>query len=188
MNAIRQMTYLENWLNHNVWDGEDRSGCKNDRANFNPDDLLELFTNCHEDLESELNRAQSELKRSKEISKRQGEITAINMEDFIELTDELKEANTEIDAYKFNLQGERSAVREVSDMLVSSENKLKEANAAIDKLKKLVKTSYAEGYDDSMDNASFDDDEDNDEDVCTCWIESDSKKSINRVLKESKCT
>ena len=96
MNAIRQMTYLENWLNHNVWDGEDRSGCKNDRANFNPDDLLELFTNFHEDLRLELNRAQSELKRSKEISKRQGEITAINMEDFIELTDELNEANAAI--------------------------------------------------------------------------------------------
>ena len=55
------MTYLEKWLNHNVWDGEDRSGCKNDRANFNPDDLLELFTDCHEDLQLELNRAQSRI-------------------------------------------------------------------------------------------------------------------------------
>ena len=120
------MTYLEKWLDEKVWNIEGV-----DTVTFSQESLLRFFTDCHEDLELELNRAQSELKRSKEISKRQGEITAINMEDFIELTDELKEANTEIDAYKFNLQGERSAVREVSDMLVSSENKLKEANAAI---------------------------------------------------------
>ena len=77
------MTYLEKWLNHNVWDGEDRSGCKNDRANFNPDDLLELFTDCHEDLELELNRAQSELTR----------VSALT----IELTEELTVATNVIE-------------------------------------------------------------------------------------------
>jgi len=68
------MTYLEKWLNHNVWDGEDRSGCKNDRANFNPDDLLELFTDCHEDLQLELNRAQSELTRVNALTETQARI------------------------------------------------------------------------------------------------------------------
>jgi len=85
------MTYLEKWLDEKVWNIEGV-----DTVTFSQESLLRFFTDCHEDLELELNRAQSELKRSKEISKRQGEITAINMEDFIELTDELNEANAAI--------------------------------------------------------------------------------------------
>ena len=32
----------KSYLDANVWDGEDRSGCKNDFATFNPDELQEL--------------------------------------------------------------------------------------------------------------------------------------------------
>ena len=120
--------------------------------------------NCNVLLLARIENLELELKRSKEISKRQGEITAVNMEDFIELTDELKEANTEIDAYKFNLQGERSAVREVSDMLVSSENKLKEANAAI----KCMNEIGVEPYDSKEQNQL-----------------KKHQKAIDRALKES---
>lgn len=31
------------FIDANVWDGEDRSGAINDRATFNPDDLQELI-------------------------------------------------------------------------------------------------------------------------------------------------
>lgn len=41
-----KMTTVKEWLNANVWDGEDRSGCKTDSAVFNPDELLDLVTNC----------------------------------------------------------------------------------------------------------------------------------------------
>ena len=34
---------LKKWIDANVWDGEDRSGAKNDSACFNPDDLQELI-------------------------------------------------------------------------------------------------------------------------------------------------
>jgi hypothetical protein len=30
------------WINANVWDGEDRRGAVNDRATFTPDELQEL--------------------------------------------------------------------------------------------------------------------------------------------------
>lgn len=40
------MTTIKEWLNANVWDGEDRSGCKTDSAAFSPDELLELVTDC----------------------------------------------------------------------------------------------------------------------------------------------
>ena len=61
MNAIRQMTYLENWLNESVFypKKDEQPGAE---YGFSRERLLELFTNCHEDLELELNRAQSELK------------------------------------------------------------------------------------------------------------------------------
>ena len=58
-----------------------------------------------------------ELKRSKEISKRQGEITAINMEDFIELTDELKKANARIEELESELQGARRVISQIPDTL-----------------------------------------------------------------------
>ena len=31
------------WINANVWDGEDRAGCKGDMASFDPDELQELI-------------------------------------------------------------------------------------------------------------------------------------------------
>jgi hypothetical protein len=33
----------KSFIDQNVWDGEDRSGCKNDWVGFNPDDLQELI-------------------------------------------------------------------------------------------------------------------------------------------------
>lgn len=30
------------FIDHNIWDGEDRSGCKTDSATFNPDELQQL--------------------------------------------------------------------------------------------------------------------------------------------------
>lgn len=41
------------WLDANVWDGEDRSGCPGDSASFNPDELQELVEECFEDLLAE---------------------------------------------------------------------------------------------------------------------------------------
>ena len=40
------------WINSNVWDGEDRAGCKGDRATFDPDDLQELINDLVDDLYS----------------------------------------------------------------------------------------------------------------------------------------
>jgi len=68
------MTYIEKWLNHNVWDGEDRSGCKNDIANFDPDGLLALLTDCQDDMQLELNRVESELERVNKLSATQARI------------------------------------------------------------------------------------------------------------------
>lgn len=31
------------WIDANVWDGEDRSGCHHDCAGFSPDDLQDLI-------------------------------------------------------------------------------------------------------------------------------------------------
>ena len=33
----------KDFINANVWDGEDRSGAKNDRIVFDPDELIELI-------------------------------------------------------------------------------------------------------------------------------------------------
>ena len=41
--------FSKTWLDANVWDGEDRSGCKDDWAKFTPDDLQELFDDFIED-------------------------------------------------------------------------------------------------------------------------------------------
>ena len=41
---------IKAWLDANVWDGEDRSGCKNDYANHSPDDLQELVEDCLSDI------------------------------------------------------------------------------------------------------------------------------------------
>ena len=38
------------FIDANVWDGEDRSGAKNDRAIFDPDDLQELIDDLVEHL------------------------------------------------------------------------------------------------------------------------------------------
>lgn len=32
---------VKHWIDVNVWDGEDRSGCKDDWVNFEPDELQE---------------------------------------------------------------------------------------------------------------------------------------------------
>lgn len=34
--------HAKRFIDANVWDGEDRAGCKNDWAKFSPDDLQEL--------------------------------------------------------------------------------------------------------------------------------------------------
>ena len=41
---------IKTWLDANVWDGEDRSGCKGDYANHSPDDLQELVEECMADI------------------------------------------------------------------------------------------------------------------------------------------
>jgi len=40
------------WINANVWDGEDRAGCKSDGAGFDPDELQELINDLVDDLYS----------------------------------------------------------------------------------------------------------------------------------------
>jgi hypothetical protein len=41
---------VKSYLDANVWDGEDRSGCKSDWAKFNPDELQELVEDLIEHL------------------------------------------------------------------------------------------------------------------------------------------
>lgn len=38
-----QQKRAKQFVDANVWDGEDRSGCKDDFASFNPDTLQELI-------------------------------------------------------------------------------------------------------------------------------------------------
>ena len=47
MDKIRKR--IKQWLDANVWDGEDRSGSK-DRAHFDPDGLQDLVEECFEDV------------------------------------------------------------------------------------------------------------------------------------------
>ena len=111
-----------------------------------PNDPCKAFQALHQqndDLESELNRAQSNVKR-------QGIMLSKAMGEFIELTDELKEAND-----------------------------------AIDTLKDLVRSSYAEGYDVGFDNKFFGTDTEQMSLFWSCWKDSNSKKAIDRALKES---
>ena len=63
-----------------------------------------------ENLESELNRAQSNVKR-------QGIMLSKAMGEFIELTDELKEANTRIEELDSELQGARRVISQIPDTL-----------------------------------------------------------------------
>lgn len=42
--------YAKEWIDANVHDGEDRSGCVRDYATFNPDDLQELVDDLLDDL------------------------------------------------------------------------------------------------------------------------------------------
>jgi hypothetical protein len=46
--AIKEEAKL--WIDANVWDGEDRSGCLGDSATFNPDELQELANDLLDDL------------------------------------------------------------------------------------------------------------------------------------------
>ena len=62
MDKIREE--IKTWLDANVWDGDDRSGCKSDEALFNPDSLQELVEECFESL--------SETKSSEWISVEDG--------------------------------------------------------------------------------------------------------------------
>ena len=43
------------FIDANVWDGEDRSGATNDRATFNPDELQELIDDLVEHLAEKIN-------------------------------------------------------------------------------------------------------------------------------------
>ena len=43
MLSAEQHLKIAEYVNANVWDGEDRSGCKNDCASFDPDELQELI-------------------------------------------------------------------------------------------------------------------------------------------------
>ena len=65
------------------------------------------------------------------------------------------------------------------------ELELKEANDAIDTLKDLVRSSYAEGYDVGFDNKFFGTDTEQMSLFWSCWKDSNSKKAIDRALKES---
>lgn len=40
--AYKTKKEIKKWLDDNVWDGEDRSGCKGDFVNLDPDELQEL--------------------------------------------------------------------------------------------------------------------------------------------------
>lgn len=41
--------FAKTWLDANVWDGEDRSGCIDDWARFDPEELQALFDDFIED-------------------------------------------------------------------------------------------------------------------------------------------
>lgn len=43
---------IKAWLDANVWDGEDRTGCNTDWVKHDPDDLLELVVDCFQDIGS----------------------------------------------------------------------------------------------------------------------------------------
>jgi hypothetical protein len=43
MLSAEQHLKIAEYINANVWDGEDRSGCTNDSASFDPDELQELI-------------------------------------------------------------------------------------------------------------------------------------------------
>jgi len=73
--------------------------------------------------------------------------------------------------------------RLVDDSVENTE--LKEANDAIDTLKDLVRSSYAEGYDVGFDNKFFGTDTEQMSLFWSCWKDSNSKKAIDRALKES---
>jgi hypothetical protein len=46
----RMKEEAKKWIDANIWDGEDRSGCKGDGVKFDPDDLQELIDGLVEDL------------------------------------------------------------------------------------------------------------------------------------------
>jgi predicted nuclease with TOPRIM domain len=55
---------LKEYIDANVWDGEDRAGCKNDKAVFNPDELQEFAEELIEDcFESEIEAKDKEIER-----------------------------------------------------------------------------------------------------------------------------
>ena len=46
----RRQKQAKKWIDDNVWDGDDRSGCLEDVTAFSPDDLQELIDDLIEDL------------------------------------------------------------------------------------------------------------------------------------------
>ena len=59
---------LKNWIDANVHDGEDRSGCDNDWIKFAPDGLQELIDDMYDDvIVPKLNAKDEEIKRYKQF-------------------------------------------------------------------------------------------------------------------------
>ena len=52
---------IKQWLDANVWDGEDRSGAENDYCTFSPDVLQELVEECFDDLQPQWVSVKTEL-------------------------------------------------------------------------------------------------------------------------------
>ena len=61
--------FCKSWLNDNVHDGEDRSGCKGDKAIFNPDELQELIDDMLTDLTALLSVPQPNMGRKHQTIK-----------------------------------------------------------------------------------------------------------------------
>ena len=57
------------WIDANVHDGEDRSGCKSDWSKFNPDDLQELIDDLVDDLFEEQQKQIDKLNKVVEAAK-----------------------------------------------------------------------------------------------------------------------
>ena len=55
-----QKELIKEWLDANVWDGDDRSGCTGDSAVHNPDDLQELVEDCFDSVFEDLLRQEIE--------------------------------------------------------------------------------------------------------------------------------
>ena len=59
---LAQKKLIKGWLDANVWDGEDRSGCTGDSAVHNPDDLQELVEDCFDSVFEDLLKQETEMR------------------------------------------------------------------------------------------------------------------------------